>query len=157
MLILAQPGDPTQPVGFSINMCPIKVIFDRTAGRIPHRLVHIEAGEPAIKNVVLRLLHQLPLAADGLSASSGTACSNFSGAIDGARLLSTSAQPVAKTFQRLVHHSPHHSKRMIRRNPLLRRPIDEHPALLLVPASDKSKTFVIVLSAVSHRHFSAAC
>src|ERR1022692_3339303 len=31
---------------------------------VPHCLVHIEPHEPAIKNVVVQLLHQLPLTAD---------------------------------------------------------------------------------------------
>ncbi len=32
----------------------------------PHRLVHAETDEPAVEQVVVELLHQLPLRADGI-------------------------------------------------------------------------------------------
>src|SRR5271155_360408 len=64
----------------------------REHGHIPHRVVHVEPNEPAIKNVVVELLYQLPLAATVPELSTA------------ARSLHTSAQTAATT--RATPHPP---------------------------------------------------
>ena len=50
---------------------------------VPHRIVDAETDEPAEQQIVVQLLHQLPLRADVKNACNNSARSSCSGGIDG--------------------------------------------------------------------------
>lgn len=60
---------------------PLPILRERR--RVPRRGLQIEADEPAIEQIVLELLHELPLAPIEKSSCSSSARNSCSGGIDG--------------------------------------------------------------------------
>jgi len=106
--------------------------------RRPHAIIHGEADEPAVQEVVLDVLHQLPFGADGKEH------------LDEAgpqQPLRRDTGPSSAGIQRLegfVHRGqnpigqhPQLAQGMVRRNPLFQRPVAEHRMLCRVGPSHR--------------------
>ncbi len=106
---------------------------------VPDRVVHLKAYEPAKEQVVLQLLHQLPLAANRVqhhqqSCPKQPLRRNRWTANLGIQLVELGIQPL----QGPVGQRANLTRRMIQRNPLLQGYITEHRCLLLVVSAHTS-------------------
>ena len=106
---------------------------------VPHRIVHVQAHEPAVQQVVIQLLHQLPFAADGVEHLQQQRPQQLLGRYRGPAPLGVQRAKARRQIrQHLIHHLPQRSQRVVLRDPLLRRDVAEHSTLLLVVASHKT-------------------
>jgi hypothetical protein len=141
--------------------CSLERVLREGRG-IPHAVIQSQAHEPAIEDVVVEVLDQLPLAADRvkhLEKERSDQLLGRNGRPAGSRieLLEARRHPL----QRAIHHSADAAQRMILRHPLRRRYVAEDRFRLFRLSSqsllrDRSRA----KSKIHHGHirpFSASC
>ena len=140
---------------------PIPILRERR--RRPHRVVHAQPDEPAKQQVVIELLHQLPLAANRVERLQQQRAQQLlrrnrrPPELDIQR-----AEPRREPLQRPIGDAANRAQRMIRRHPLLERHVAEHRSRLLVGSTHQAAPFVsgsMVVRMARHvvLTFSAAC
>ena len=108
---------------------------------VPYRIVHFQVHEPTEKQVVMQLLHQLPLGADREEHLQQQRPQQpfRRNRVPPARRIEFVEQR-AHCAQRLIHHLAHRAQRMIRGNPILQGNIAEHRRLLGILAAHRSSS-----------------
>ena len=120
---------------------PIAIL--REGRRRPHRVVDPQAHEPAKQQVVIQLLHQLPLAADGVERlQQQRAQQPLRRNRRAPEMDIQPAQLRREAVQGAIGDAPNRPERMIAGDPLLERHIAEHRPRLLVGSTHRLAPFV---------------
>jgi len=130
-----------EPVGDLTLEQPLAVLAEHT--RCPDRLVHVESDEPAEQKVVVELLHQQPLAADGIKDLEGERAQQL--------LRRDRRAPDARVelgevrgeiLQDDVDDLPDGSQRVVLGNPRLRRDVAEQVHVVSVVSAHRAALLV---------------
>ena len=129
--------------------------------RMPHARVNRQADEPAKEQIVVDLLHQLPLASHRKERpQQGRPKQHLRRNRGSAHPRIKRRKPPVQPGQNLVRKRPDRPERMIRRNPLLQPDIAERPLRPIILPAHHSPLFT--QNPVNHKtkrkgSFSAAC
>src|SRR5271170_7177165 len=100
---------------------------------VPYGIVHTQANEPAKQQIVIKLLHQLPLAAYRVQYLQQQRAQQLLRRNRRASALCIKRiEPPAQLPQRGIGHRAHRPQRVIFRHPALGRYVTEHPALFAI-------------------------
>jgi len=93
---------------------------------VPHRLIQLQAHEPPVEHVIVELLHQLPLTADGIQRLEQQGPQQLLGRNRRPAALGIQPiKPARQRPQRPVGHLTDGAQGMVRRHPLLGRDVAE--------------------------------
>jgi hypothetical protein len=134
---------------------------------IPDRVVHLQAHEPAIQQVVVELFHQLPLAPDRVQHLQQQGAQQLLGRNRGPADARVELGEARREFaQDGVHQRPHRAQRVVGRNAPLHRHVAPHRALVFLivaahahlPRSRHAhRSPTLMLARYLKSGFSAAC
>ncbi len=132
----------------------------------PHRIVNAQAHEPAEQEIVLHLLHQLPLAADRVQQLNHERAQKLLRWNRGSADVRIHLLEERRQFaQDAIEEAPVVTQRMPRGHPVLQRHIAEHRRGLLIRTAHRSSLLpdaakITIATSQVHRHatsFSATC
>ena len=134
----------------------------RVHRRIPHAVVHSQAHEPAVEDVEVELLHQLPLAADRVQHLQYRSSDQL--LRRNRRPADARVQPLKHRrhlLQRRVDQHADRTQRVILRHPLRGRDVAEHSCVLVQLSAHPDPLFPFgdptMQRAIQSQPFSAAC
>ena len=110
----------------------------RERRRVPDRLVHVQPDEPAEQQVVIQLLHQLPLTAHREEHLQQQGPQQFLRRDRGAANLRIEfGERGRQLMQHRVHHAPDHAQRMVLRDARFRGEVAKHAFLLPIVSAHR--------------------
>ena len=137
-----QHGVLEEVLGDRLVEQPLAVEGERRV--IPHRVVDVQADEPAEQQVVVELLHQQPLAAHAVNHLQQRGAQDAFGRDRRATACGVARrQQFIELAQDRVHQNPKLADRMVGRHPILDRYIRKHAKLLDVGAAHRIRRSVI--------------
>jgi hypothetical protein len=137
---------------------PVAVLGE--GGGVPNHIIHLQSDEPPKQQVVVKLLHQQPLAADRIEdlqqQRADQPLRRYRGA---ARMRVHRRQRYIHAFQRRVGQHPHCTQRVFQGYPALQRDVAEHRFLRIFGSAhavvpSRSRFHIPAHSALG---FSASC